>query len=630
MQRVREGWDDHLEQKTGPAQARPARPRQSDALVNRIAQIFETWKQAVALLRKACPRLSLAVALLTLLEAAANIAALYAMKLLVDEISPAVGGSKADGVGAIMPTLIVTAGALVGMVIVQNIANMLRLRQGLLVSEYVDRQIHDRAISVDLQFYESPLYHDALERARAGGAQRPAQVISSLISAVRAAIELLAVLALMARIDLRLLPVLVIPVSLALIARLHYTRKLFNWRMSRAQNERRAGYFDWLLTSATYAKEMRLAGLGGFFRDRYHTLKSQLRTDQIRIEQQKAWSELAIALLGALVFVAAGALLLQDSLAGTRPLGDVVLFLLLLRRAEGAGNEMVGGASRIVDDHMYMQRLFEFLGITPTLETSTGKLPPPASGGDSIKLTNVSFRYSPDGPDVLHDVSLELQRGKVVALVGENGSGKTTLIKLLTRLYDPTSGVVLLDGTDIRTFAAAEYRRLLSVIFQDFAVYAEPVSDNIRFGDIATPATPDRITAAAKSAGATEFIARLPKGYDTQLTRMFEDGQDLSVGQWQRLALARALYPASRFLILDEPTSALDPRAEYELFQDFREKIGGRGALVISHRLSTVRQADYTYVLDHGRIVEHGRHDDLVAAGGKYAELFDMQAKHYR
>ncbi len=570
------------------------------------------------------------VALLTLVEAATNIAALYAMKLLVDEISTGVGGARTDGVSAIIPTLLVTAGALVGMVIVQNISNMLRLRQGLLVSEYVDRQIHDRAISVDLQFYESPRYYDALERARAGGAQRPAQVISSLIGAVRAALELLAVLALMARIDLRLLPVLVIPVSLALFVRLHYTRKLFNWRMARAQNERRAGYFDWMLTSATFAKEMRVNGLGAFFRDRYNALKSQLRIDQIRIEQAKAWSELAIALLGAGVFVAAGALLLQDSLAGARPLGDVVLFLLLLRRAEGAGNEMVGGASRIVDDHLYMERLFEFLAIKPTLETTTGARPLPAGGGDSIKLTNVSFRYSPDGNDVLQNVSIELRRGQVVALVGENGSGKTTLIKLLTRLYDPTSGVITFDGTDIRTFAVAEYRRRLSVIFQDFATHAEPVSENIRFGDIASPATADRIAGAAAKAGAAEFIAELPKGYDTPLTRLFEDGQDLSVGQWQRLALARALYPASQFLILDEPTSALDPRAEYELFEDFRKKIDGRGALVISHRLSTVRQADYTYVLDKGRIVEHGRHDDLVAAGGKYAELFDMQAKHYR
>jgi ATP-binding cassette subfamily B protein len=214
--------------------------------------------------------------------------------------------------------------------------------------------------------------------------------------------------------------------------------------------------------------------------------------------------------------------------------------------------------------------------------------------------------------------------------VGENGSGKTSLIKLLTRLYDPTQGRITLDGRDIRSFDPVDYRRIFSVIFQDYSRYAATVGDNIRFGDVRQHETTPRIMKAAQQADAEVFIRTLDQGYDTPLTRMFDDGRELSLGQWQRVALARAFFPQSEFIIMDEPTSAMDPRAEFELFENFRAKIGHRAALIISHRLSTVRMADYTYVLEKGRIIEQGTHDNLVAARGHYADLFERQGRHYR
>jgi ATP-binding cassette subfamily B protein len=598
--------------------------------VTRLSQIAYIWTRIIALLGKACPWLSVVVAVATLLEAVSGIGLLYMVKLLVDEISGNAAALRSDGVASVLPLLVTTGGVILAAVLLQSVSNVLRMRQGLAVSEYVDREIHDRAISVDLQFYESPRYYDALERARHGGAQRPAQIVSNVVQTFKAAIVLAAVLLMLAGIDLLLLPILLVPVLIALLVRLHYTRKLFDWRMGRAQLERRAGYLDWLLTSAAHAKELRLNRIGGFFRDQYRALKAQIRKGHIDIEQARLWTEFVVAVVGTAVFIGATAWLLQQSLSQQRPIGDVVLFVLLLRRAEGGGAELVGSVSRIVDDHLYLRRLFDFLAIRPVISAPVRPAPIPADIRDGVRLSNVSFKYDGAQDHALQDVSLQIRPGQIVALVGENGSGKTTLIKLLTRLYDPTGGSITLDGTDIRELDPLEYRRLFSVIFQDYAMYAETAGDNIRFGDVALPASPLAINGAAVRAGAAGFIERLPQSYDTPLTKLFDDGQDLSIGQWQRLALARAFYPRSKFVILDEPTSAVDPKAEFELFEHFRERIGGRGALVISHRLSTIRQADYAYVLQGGRIVEHGAHDDLVAAQGGYAELFDKQARHYR
>jgi ATP-binding cassette subfamily B protein len=367
----------------------------------------------------------------------------------------------------------------------------------------------------------------------------------------------------------------------------------------------------------------------------YSQLRQTIRTEHLWLERRRLLAELAVAVFATAVFIAVAAYLISLSLAGALTIGQVVLFILLLRRAEGAGNEVVSGLSRLVDDHLYLGRLFDFLDTTETITVRAAPAhaqtaPEPGSLQDGVRLENVSFVYPGAPRPAVKDITLHLPPGKIIALVGENGSGKTTLIKLLTRLYDPTSGRVTLNGQDIRELDPVAYRSLFSVIFQDFAMYPETARDNIRFGDVARADGADRAVAAAQEAGANAFIERLPQHYDTPLTKLFDDGHDLSLGQWQRVALARAFFPSSRFIIMDEPTSAVDPAAEFELFDNFRERLAGRAALVISHRLSTVRQADYTYVLSAGEIVEHGTHESLIARDGVYARLFDQQGRHYR
>ncbi len=602
----------------------------------KIAQSGIIWLKVFKLLHNSSGRTTLAVAIATVVETVLGLGTLYAIKHLVDSISSmgelTIVASQARLEGVYL-ALGITGLVILLSVLSQSVSNFLRMKQGFLVADFVDRRIHAQANTVDYAFYESPVYHDSLQRAREAGSQRPAQVVSNIVSIGRSAITLIGILVLLAAIEWRLLPALMIILGVALLVRLHFSKSLFAWRTLRTQQERRAGYLDWMITSQSYAKEMRLNGLGPYFAELFSSIRTNMRTEEVRIEQRRMIFEFGVATVGAIIFFAATVLLFQRTMEGELSLGQVVLFVLLFRRAESSGNELVSQLSRVVEDQRYLGQLFAFLDLQPKKPCAITIEDYPTKGAivaETIQFHGVSFVYEGAAERTLRNVNFQISPGQIVAVVGENGSGKTSLIKLLTRLYDPTEGVITLGGKDIRTLDPERYRALFSVIFQDYAHYAETVTDNIRFGDVQKTQDPALVAHAAKLAGASSFIEGLPNGYDTPLTKLFDHGHDLSVGQWQRLALARSFYPSSSFIIMDEPTSAVDPRAEFELFDSFRERLGGRGALVISHRLSTVRLADYTYVMDAGSILEHGTHDKLIEKGGRYAKLFEQQANYYR
>jgi len=384
------------------------------------------------------------------------------------------------------------------------------------------------------------------------------------------------------------------------------------------------------MISDIHAKELRLNQLGGYLRDLFTEIRSQIRGEKIQINKRRTAVELIIGSIASIVFFAALAYLAIQTAEGRNTVGDLVLFLLIFQRAQSMGQEIVFQISRFYEDHLYIGLLFEFLDVEPTVGSPALPKKVPSALKSGVVMDHVKFTYPGSEEEVLSDINLQIRPGQVVALVGANGSGKTSLIKLLTRLYDPSEGRILLDGQDARKFELEEYRRTYSVIFQDFSRYAETVRQNIRFGDIRLSPQDPEIKDAARRAGAEEFILELPLGYDTLLSRMFEGGQEISVGQWQKIALARAFMSRSQVLILDEPTSALDPHSEFELFENFKQRIGNRSALVISHRLSTIRMADYIYVQRGGRIIENGKHEALMAAEGAYYEAFSKQGKYYR
>lgn len=597
---------------------------------NKLKRSLALWRKVLVLLKYSSKRLSVLVFGATLLEIALMLGALFAVKLVIDDIARSTG---AEGTVDLARTLWIVAGVLALFLagrIMHSVANYYRAAQGFVVSDYVNRAIQERAVAADQSFYDSSLYYDNLERARQAGAQRPALVIANTLNVFRGGMMLAGIAVVLFIIEWRFLPVSLIAVGMMLVVQMRFTRKRFQLQRRLVQTERHAAYADWMMTSQPFSKEIRLWDLGAYLRDHYMKIRKAVRADYLTIERQKSLAESFVSVVGTLVVLVAAGFILYRFSTGAAALSDLVMVVLLLVRAETAGRDFVTSLSKLYDDQLFLNQIFAFLDLQPTMQRQPDAQALPAQPRQGVALEGVTFSYPGAERPALRDVSIKLKPGQFTALVGGNGSGKTTLIKLLCRLYDPQDGTVTYEGTDVRRFDPTDYRGEFSVIFQDFAQVAYSGRDNMRLGELGQDTDMARLEQIARLTGAHEVLEELPQGYDTVLSRMFDGGVELSGGQWQKIALSRALFPKSKFIILDEPTSAIDPNAEAVLFDGFRNKLEGRGALVISHRLSTVRQADYTYVLDKGRIIEEGPHDALIAGGGRYAEMFERQGRSYR
>jgi len=587
------------------------------------------WR-AVRLVWTSSPGWTTASIALVVVQSGLPLVQLYLLKLIVDAVAGLVRADEGAAFQRIAWLVgFAAAAALLG-AICRSLAGLVAEGQARAVSDHLHEVVHAKASDIDLEYYETARYHDALHRAQQEGAYRPTRIVNGLVQVGQNSIALLLMAAVLVAFHWGTAIVLFAAAVPGVLMRLRQAHRNYESQRAQTQAERRGQYYHSMLTGSAHAKEVRLFGLGPLFRQRHRDLRGEIRRHRLQMATSRFRSDLVTQAAATLAVFGSFAFILYRASLGALTVGDVVMYYQAFQRGQDFLKDILGGLAGLYEDHLFLASLYEFLDMERKVVEPTTPKPMPRPLRAGIVFDGVSFQYPGAPRKVLQDVTLTIRPGEHVALVGANGSGKTTLIKLLCRLYDPTGGAITVDGIDLRDFATAEFRRDIAVVFQDWAAYHVSARDNIWFGDPRPDCDEARIRQAARDSGADEVIARLRNGYDTVLGKWFENGEELSMGEWQKIALARAFVRDTQIVVLDEPTSFLDVQAEHEVFNRFRQLAAGRSTVLISHRLSTVRMADRIYVLEDGRIAESGGHDELLRHGGAYARLFETQAQSYR
>lgn len=582
---------------------------------------------AVRLVWAASPRMLLASVALKLVNGAGLATALIFGRDLIGGVLAADQAGDAPGIGAVVPQLLTVVGILAALGVVTAAGREVREILSETTARRTKQEIIDVARRVELSAYETPAFHDRLVRA-ASGEHRPIQMVDGLVGTIGAVASIGGIVVALLAIQPWLVPLLVLAGIPLLVGVMRAGQAMFGFHMRMTTVARARSYLYRLLTEKDPAKEVRAFGLGGYL-DQRHSELYERHMAELRKTTRKRFRIAVISTVGLTAALGAGMTgLLALAMSGRLDLAETATaagaLLILGERIMST----VHHAGEMYEAGLFVEDFTTFVDTAPVTHAATGTRPAPAAFA-RISVDQVTFTYPAADTPALRDVSLEIAAGQVIALVGENGSGKTTLAKLLSRLYLPDHGVIAWDDVDTAQMDAESLRGRIAVIFQDFARYDLTARENIGLGAVDLLHDREAVEAAARRAGADGYLTALPTGYETILSPEYEGGRDLSVGQWQRVALARAFIRDAPLIILDEPTASLDPRAEHDLFQSIRQLYSGRTVLMVSHRYNTVRDADHIYVLDHGRIIEHGNHDQLMAQRGVYAELFTLQAAAY-
>jgi ATP-binding cassette subfamily B protein len=576
--------------------------------------------------------LTIALALLTLIAGLLPAGVALVGAHIVDAVVSASRLWAAQGKAPLRPVFewVVLEGVLVAAL--AGAQRGLSLCQSLLraqLGQRVNVMILEKALTLELAHFEDSEFYDKLTRARREASSRPLSLVNRTFGLIQNAISLISYGSLLFGFSPWAVAVLLLAGLPSFFAETKFSGdafRLFRWR---SPETRMQLYLETVLAREDHAKEVKLYGLGPLLLDRYRDIFNKLyRADRDLTIRRDSWG-FALGLLGTITLYGAYAWIAMSTVIARITLGQMTMYLMLFRQGQSAVSAILSAIGGMYEDNLYLSTLYEYLE-TP-VPPATGSAQQGAHPDDGIRFEQVSFTYPGASEPALRDIELHIRPGQSLALVGQNGSGKTTLIKLLTRLYSPDSGRILLDGTDLREWDQATLLQRIGVIFQDFARYQMRVGENVGVGDVHHFEDTTRWRDASDKGMASDFIDSLPAGFDTQLGKWFKDGRELSGGQWQKIALARAFMRSKAdILVLDEPTAAMDAQAEATIYEHFRELAGNRIAILISHRFSTVRMADQIIVIQDGRIIEHGDHTQLMAQDGHYAHLFTLQAQGYR
>ncbi len=584
----------------------------------------------LALIWRTSPRLALASLALRVVRAALPLAILWVGKLILDQVVglAKIGVTNADPAPVLRLLAIEFGLALLS----DGLGRLTALIDSLLGDRFTNEtsvRLMEHAAELDLDQFEDASFYDKLERARRQTQSRTV-LLSQLLGQVQDLITMGFLGAGLVAFNPWLLGLVVLAVIPAFLGESHFNERSYSLNHSWTPERRELDYLRFVGASDETAKEVKIFGLSGFLIERFRTLSQQFfEQNRALVKRRAAWGTV-LAALGSAGYYAAYAWILVQAARGAISIGSLAFLSGSFSRLRGLLEAVLGRFGAVADGALYLQDFFEFFAIQPRIRRPAAAVLFPHPIRRGFTFENVSFRYPNAGKWAIENLSFELQAGEKLALVGENGAGKTTLVKLLARLYDPTKGRILLDGVDLRDYDPADLRREIGVIFQDFVRFQMTAGTNLAVGRIDARHDQVRIEGAAARSLADSVVAKLPNGYEQVIGRRFKGGVDLSGGEWQKIALGRAYMRDAQLLILDEPTAALDARAEFEVFQRFHELTRGKMAVLISHRFSTVRMADRILVVENGRFVEIGSHEELLARGGRYAELFQLQAAGYR
>ena len=605
-----------------------------DSLRARLKSASGVFRQVPGTFRlvwRADWRSALSMAALTLVSAALPAAIAYVGKLIVDAVVTAARtGAAADRHQAFLYVVLELL-LMVGSTTVNRGLAFLRELLRATLGNVVNVQILEKALSLELRHFEDADVYDKMQNARREASSRPLSLVLQVFAIAQNAISLAAYAILLIRLSPWSVLVLVAASIPAFISETRLAAESFRLNSWRAPEGRKLNYLEWILTRDSHVKEVKLYGISSLILERYRRLFEKFFREDRRLAFRRMGWGMLLGLLSLSAFYGCYAFVVAQAAAGRISIGDMTLYLLLFRQSQNGFQSILSAIGSMYEDALFMSNLFNYFAIPTSGEAPRIRpaLSPPRGRHNQIELRNVSFRYPQKEVWALRNINLTLAPGEKLGLVGENGAGKSTLVKLLLRLYDPTEGEILYGGVNLKDIDPADLRSRIGAVYQDYVRYQFTAAENIGLGEVAHVEDRPRIEEAARRGGAEIVINSLPKRYDTVLGGWFESGQELSAGQWQKLAVSRAFMRDAEVFILDEPTASIDAEGEHELFERFKSLAAERTAIIISHRFSTVRIADRIAVLHEGRLEELGSHRELLSQGGRYAHLFGLQARGY-
>ena len=584
---------------------------------------IKLFRKALALVYDSAPGWATVNIVISVLQSILPLALIWLIKLLIDEITNA--AQAGTGAANIVPMVIAVVVVYFLDEVCSDSGNFVRSKQSVKLEGYMYNLLHSKAVRLDLINFEHPGYYDCLSRATSEAPWRPNNILNNIVSMFRGLLSLLLMAGLLFTLHWGAALMLLVVNIPGIWLRLHYADILYHFQREQTPEARKSAYFSWLLTGDRPSREIRLFGLGNYFISLFKKSFNKQKEEELNILRKRTVIELITDVVKASAILVLLLVIARRTVSGDLSLGQMAMFLLAFRQGMTYIKDLFVSVAGLYEDGLYIGDTFEFLDLKESVVAN----PPvtvPAELKSEIKVEDISFTYPGNDYTTLNKVSFEIKKGEIIALVGPNGAGKSTLVRLLTRLYDPDTGSVRWDGNDIKTMDPDQFRKFFSVVFQDFMLYNLPAGENIRMGNIDAPDPDEKIRKAAASSGVHELLNNLPKGYDTTIGTLFDDSRELSWGEWQKIALARALFRESPVLILDEPSSSLDADTEYEIFSRFREIVNGRTSILITHRFTNVTLADRIIVLEQGSITETGSHEELMKKKGRYWEMFRKQA----